>query len=68
MRRGFAEDHRTEITGGGGMANDDDQPARLRAFDLTNVAASRAGEDVDDDRHSDDDDGQRSDTKGGSPR
>jgi hypothetical protein len=50
------------------MANDDDQPARLRAFDLTNVAVPKAGTDVDDVRPADDDDEQQSDHKGGSQR
>ena len=50
------------------MANDDDQPARLRAFDLTNVVAPKADEGVDDDDALDEHDGQHSDEPGGSQR
>ena len=38
------------------MTNDDEQPARLRSFDLTNVAAQAAHIDEPDDSESADDD------------
>ena len=39
------------------MTNDDEQPARLRSFDLTNVVAQTADDDDAGDGQPDDDDG-----------